>query len=127
MELYFEDLERAKDFYSRVLGLELSDESRGHFAQFGGEAGFLCLEKRGTEPYPSMDKAVVFLQVRNLREAIERIGPERVLQANLQGEGRRQPWAVLHDPEGHNVVLLERHQRIRKAEGRGASRPRRAR
>src|SRR3989442_7438367 len=38
MELYFEDLSRAREFYLRVLGLDLKEEAAGHFARFDGAA-----------------------------------------------------------------------------------------
>jgi catechol 2,3-dioxygenase-like lactoylglutathione lyase family enzyme len=60
VELYFEDLPRAKQFYRETLGLELADESAGHFAQFAAGNSFVCVER-----------------------------------------------AVLHDTEGHNILLLD--------------------
>ena len=66
VELYFEDLPRAKKFYRETLGLELADESAGHFAQFAAGNSFVCLESKGSENYPSLDKAVLFFEVPNL-------------------------------------------------------------
>ena len=40
-------------------------------------------------------------KVPDIKAAIAAIGPDRVVQS----EGT---WAVLHDPEGHNVLLLQR-------------------
>ncbi len=59
VELYFDDLEGAKEFYVGTLGLEISDEQVGHHAKFDSGAGFVCLERKGSEPYPSKDKAVL--------------------------------------------------------------------
>jgi predicted enzyme related to lactoylglutathione lyase len=101
VELYFENLDRAKKFYLETLGLSISDEEAGHHAKFGGEAGFICLEKKGCENYPSKDKAVLFFEVPNLKSAIDAIG-----QGNIVKEATN--WAVLHDPEGHNILLLQR-------------------
>ena len=100
VELYFDDLDRARTFYVETLGLKVSDEQKGHHAQFGGEHGFVCLEKKGVEDYPSRDKAVLFFEVPDLKAALTAVGRERVVKAEKQ-------WAVLHDPEGHNVLLLE--------------------
>jgi hypothetical protein len=48
---------------------------------------------------------VLFFEVPDLAAAIDAIGRERLIASNLdQGERR---WAVLHDPEQHNVVLFE--------------------
>jgi predicted enzyme related to lactoylglutathione lyase len=101
VELYFENLERAKAFYVETMGLEVSDEQAGHHAKFDSGGGFICLERKGVESYPSQDKAVLFFEVPNLAGAIAVIGADRVVQ-------REAGWAVLHDPEGHNVLLLQR-------------------
>src|SRR5229473_2086624 len=101
VEIYFDDLERAKKFYVETLGLQVSDEQPGHHAKFDSGGGFVCLERKGAESYPSSDKAVLFFEVPDLRSAIAAIGQDRLVQS----EGR---WAVLHDPEGHNILLLQR-------------------
>ena len=101
VELYFEDLQKAKTFYADTLGLKLSDEQPGHHAKFAGGSGFICLEKKGAESYPSKDKAVLFFDVPDLNAATATIGPNRIVQS-------APGWAVLHDPEGHNILLLQR-------------------
>jgi predicted enzyme related to lactoylglutathione lyase len=101
VELYFSNLERAKKFYIETMGLEVSDEQVGHHAEFETGAGFVCLERKGTESYSSKDKAVLFFEVPDLRLAIAAIGQDRLVQS-------AGTWAVLHDPEGHNILLLQR-------------------
>jgi predicted enzyme related to lactoylglutathione lyase len=108
VELYFEDLERARKFYLETMGLEISDEQPGHHAKFDSGAGFVCLERKGAESYPSADKAVLFFEVDDLGAAIAAIGKDRL-------EHEQGTWAVLHDPEGHNIVLLERSLRLKPA------------
>ncbi|MGC2060677.1 MAG: VOC family protein, partial [Candidatus Sulfotelmatobacter sp.] len=88
----FENLERAKKFYTETLGLKVSDEQVGHHAKFDSDAGFVCLERKGSESYPSKDKAVLFFEVPDLGSAIAAIGQDRLVQS----EGT---WAVLHDPK----------------------------
>ncbi len=107
LELYFDDLPRARRFYHRVLGLKIMDERRGHYARFRGGPAFVCLEAKGLESYPSRDKAVVFFEVADLAVAVKAIGRKRFLQIEPGGQGKRPAWAVLHDPEGHNVLLLQ--------------------
>ena len=99
VELHFEELGRARRFYESELGLAVTGEEEGRHAQFGGSP-FLCVEKKGVENYPSRDKAVVFFEVPDLRAAVERLGRKRFARVEAS-------WAVLHDPEGHNVMLLE--------------------
>jgi predicted enzyme related to lactoylglutathione lyase len=102
VELHFDDLDRAKRFYEG-LGLAATDSQEGRFAQFGA-APFLCVERKGSESYPSRDKAVVFFEVPDLAAAVERLGRGRFARVEEKGPRR---WAVLHDPEGHNVMLIE--------------------
>ena len=68
VELYFEDLEKAKKFYAETVGLDVSEEEKGHHAKFDNEAGFICLERKGAESYPSKDKAVLFFEVKQPTE-----------------------------------------------------------
>jgi predicted enzyme related to lactoylglutathione lyase len=108
VELYFDDLSAAKRFYGNVLGLPASDEQPDHHVQFDAGSAFLCLEKKGLEDYPSRDKAVIFLEVQNIEAAIESIGRERIVKHETGARHTSQrPWAVVHDPEGHNVLLME--------------------
>jgi catechol 2,3-dioxygenase-like lactoylglutathione lyase family enzyme len=106
-ELYFADLNRAREFYTKTLGLDVADEQPGHHARFDSGSGFVCLERKGVETYPSQDKAVLFFEVDDLKCAIAAIGQEKLVQSESG-------WAVLHDPEGHNVLLLQRGSRRQK-------------
>src|SRR5215469_9574370 len=101
VELYFEDLEQAKRFYRNVLGLRMVEEEPGRHAKFESGSGFICLEKTGVESYPSRDKAVLFFEVPDLGVAMATIGLDRIIQS-------APGWAVLHDPEGHTILLLQR-------------------
>jgi predicted enzyme related to lactoylglutathione lyase len=101
VELYFEDLERARRFYVETLGLEISDEQAEHHVKFDSGAGFICLERKGVESYPSKDKAVLFFEVADLPATLRAIGRDKLVQSESN-------WAVLHDPEGHNVLLLQK-------------------
>jgi predicted enzyme related to lactoylglutathione lyase len=101
VELYFDDLQKAKTFYTQTLGLKVSDQQAGRFTKFDSSRGFVCLERKGSESYPSKDKAVLFFEVPDLEEAKAAVGKERIIQSEAK-------WAVLHDPEGHNILLLER-------------------
>jgi predicted enzyme related to lactoylglutathione lyase len=98
--LYFEDLYRAKKFYTETLGIRASDEQVCHDANLGGEVGFISLKRKRQELYPSKDKAVLFFEVPDLETAITGIRQSKVVQ-------KEPDWAVLHDPDGHNVLLLQ--------------------
>ena len=47
------------------------------------------------------DKPVLFFEVDDLRSAITAIGTEKIVHSE-------NAWAVLHDSEGHNLLLLQR-------------------
>lgn len=104
VELYFKNLNKAKYFYFKTLGLDLTEEQKNHYVQFDTKGGFICLEKKGVENYPSKDKAVIFIEVSDIKAAIQKIGEEHIIKHELTGSN---PWAVLHDPEGYNVLLLQ--------------------
>ncbi|HZU42934.1 MAG TPA: VOC family protein [Terriglobales bacterium] len=109
VELYFDKLDAARRFYSEQLGLDLADETPGHYAKFQTTSAFVCLERKGAENYPSRDKAVLFLEVADLNGAIEQIGADKFVHID-RAPGQTPGWAVLHDPEGHNVLLLQRRE-----------------
>lgn len=100
VELYFGDLVKAKDFYTKVLRLSVVEEQPSHFAKLDFSSAFVCLERKGSESYPSQDKVVLFFETEDLQSTVADIGRERF--------SRIEPtWAVLHDPEGHNLLILE--------------------
>jgi catechol 2,3-dioxygenase-like lactoylglutathione lyase family enzyme len=107
VELYFENVPEARRFYQDTLGLELLEEEPGHHAKFEGQSAFICLERKSAESYPSQDKAVVFFEVEDLRSIVEKIGVDQFAGFGPKDKAGRNPWAVIHDPEGHNVLLLQ--------------------
>jgi predicted enzyme related to lactoylglutathione lyase len=107
IELYFDDLETGKRFYSETLGFRVRDEHQGRYARYDTQPAFVCLERKGSESYPSRDKAVIFLEVPDVVAAVDAIGRSHVVEMHAGGAGNRRPWAALHDPEGHNIVLVQ--------------------
>jgi hypothetical protein len=85
-----------------LLGLPLEEEQLGHHAKLTPQGGFLCLERKGVVNYPSQDKAVVFLEVADLRSFVAGVGSERFVRVEV---GATPPWAVLHDPEAKQPLL----------------------
>jgi hypothetical protein len=67
----------------------------------------VCLERKGSESYPSQDKAVLFIEVDDLAATVVRLGPDRILQLHTDAASQKPAWVVLHDSEGHNVLLLQ--------------------
>ena len=104
VELYFDDLDAAKGFYGIALGLRIDEDNPDHHTKLGIGDRFICLERKGVENYPSADKAVLFLEVPDVRVAVARIGAASVLRSELAAA---EPWAAVRDPEGHTIVLLQ--------------------
>lgn len=107
VELYFDDLPKGRRFYSETLGLACLDEDASRYARFAAGPAFVCLERKGVESYPSHDKAVLFFEVPDLTAAVNSIGRERILEMAPRSGPGRPAWAIFHDPEGHNIILLE--------------------
>ena len=86
--------------YLQTLGPDIAVEQAGHHAKFEFDAGFICLERKGVESCPSKDKGVRFFETPRLGETVLPIGKEKLVQSEKD-------WEVLHDPEGHNIVLIQ--------------------
>ncbi len=107
LELYSRDLARSREFYRDTLGLTVSEDDPTHHIMFDEGDAFLCLEVPGAENYPPQDKAVLFFEVPDLAAMVDRIGHDRFVKVELEAA---HPWAVLHDPDGHNVLLLHKRR-----------------
>jgi hypothetical protein len=68
------------------------------------------LSARGGESYPSKDKAILFFETPRLNEAVLEIGKENLVHSESS-------WAVLHDPEGHNIVLFKANDQSGRYKG----------
>lgn len=107
VELYFDNLVAAKHLYQEKLDLKLTEEETEHHAHFDAGGPFLCVERKGVEEYPSRDKAVIFLEVPGLRTAVQELGATDIVRFEPGNSKDDFPWAVLHDLEGHNVLLVQ--------------------
>ncbi len=95
-----------KNSIERLLALNWPMNLASHFAQVAAGTSFVCLERKGSENYPSLDKAVLFFEVPDLAATVELLGPDRILRYEPAAKSGRASWAVLHDTEGHNILLL---------------------
>jgi len=46
-------------------------------------------------------------EVPDLRATVELLGRDRILRYEPAAQSGRASWAVLHDTEGHNILLLD--------------------
>ncbi|RKT53132.1 VOC family protein [Saccharothrix australiensis] len=96
------DPERARAFYRDVLGLAVYREFPGGTVFFLGH-GFL--EVSGRSDSAPTEAVQLWLQVRDLRAAADR------LAAHVVRPARREPWGLdelwVEDPDGVRIVLVE--------------------
>ena len=99
VELYFEDLERAKEFYLDTLGPRISDEQPVTRPSSVLMPRLSAWKQKGPSPIPPAIRPCFSFEVPDPPAAVTAIGQHC--------SARSQPrWAVLHDPEGHNILLL---------------------
>ena len=60
---------------------KLADHQPGHFAKFDSGTSFVTLEQKGSESYPSKDKAVLFFAVPDLEAAKDALGADRIIES----------------------------------------------
>jgi len=103
------NMEALAKFYSALLDVELTKHRHGQGPEhYGCELGFFCFEiypKRSDED----DTTAVRLGflVDSIRDAFARLGR---FEYNVVSSPKESPWgvrAVIDDPEGHRVELIE--------------------
>ncbi len=104
--LYSENLDRAKAFYSELLGLPLLLEE-DHVVHFDAGTVRLAIHRYPTGGTHDMREGFVVFSVDDLATAYEDL---RRRGAEFLGPPADRPYgrvAYLHDPEGHEIGLLE--------------------
>ena len=111
-----DDLQKAKDFYGRTLGLEVTDEPMGLIAlNLAGGAKVLVYPKPNHAPatftilnfpVPSVDKAVDALGKRGVRfEVYDAADLKTDAKGIMRGNGPTIAW--FRDPAGNILSVLE--------------------
>jgi len=106
VELYYDSLDRARQFYSDLLGLYPKEADQMRYTKLDGGPAFICLERKGSESYPSRDKAVLFFEVPDLEATAAMLGDERIVGRGTTRDNRL-AWIAVHDPEGYNVLFMQ--------------------
>jgi predicted enzyme related to lactoylglutathione lyase len=104
--LYSKDLAQAKDFYSRILGLPVLLEEP-QVIHFDGGSVRLAIHRYPIEGGREAPEGFVVFAVDDLAKAYEDL---RRKGAEFLGPPASRPYgrvAYLHDPEGHEIGLLE--------------------
>ena len=59
-----------------------------HYAKFEADSSFICLERKGSESYPSLDKAVLCFEVSDLSAVMKAAGRDRIIQSESERKDR---------------------------------------
>jgi len=111
VELYFDDLEAAKRFYQETSASTFFTSSPGITYSLKPAGHSYAWRRREWKNTLPAIKPCIFLEVADVRSAGERLGKEKVVHFDVGNAHGGSPWAVLHDPEGQNVLLLQANNR----------------
>jgi len=100
------DINRARDFYEGVLGLESSEEmGQGHWVEYAIGDGTLALANFPNQWKPSPEGTSVALEMENFEEAIARLKDRKVVFDAEPFESPCCRMAVVADPDGNKIII----------------------
>ena len=101
------DMDRATEFYSGTLGLQLK-ENHGEWAEIDADGLTIGLNAREEEqPSPEGGAVIAFRPKEGLDEAVERLSGEGVEFAGGVSEHAWGRVASFKDPDGNSLQLFE--------------------
>jgi predicted enzyme related to lactoylglutathione lyase len=100
------DLERAREFYEGVLGLQVSDEMMGgKWIEYSLGDDTLAIANVGEQWMPSDQGTGAALEVENFEEAIKQLQDRRIPFAAEPFETPCCHMAVVQDPDGNKLII----------------------
>jgi predicted enzyme related to lactoylglutathione lyase len=100
------DLERAREFYEGVLGLQVSDEMMGgKWIEYSLGDDTLAIANVGEQWIPSDQGTGAALEVENFEEAIKQLKDRQVRFAAEPFETPCCHMAVAQDPDGNKLII----------------------
>ena len=100
------DIERARDFYERVLGLAVTDEMMsGKWIEYTIGDNTLAIANVGEQWKPSDQGTGAALEVENFDEAIDQLKREGIRFAAEPFETPCCHMAVVQDPDGNKIII----------------------
>jgi predicted enzyme related to lactoylglutathione lyase len=100
------DLERAREFYEGVLGLQVSDEMMsGKWIEYSLGDDTLAIASVGEQWIPSDQGTGAALEVENFEEAIKQLKDRQVRFAAEPFETPCCHMAVAQDPDGNKLII----------------------
>jgi catechol 2,3-dioxygenase-like lactoylglutathione lyase family enzyme len=93
------DLDRSREFYANLLGLNVCGEKPGQFVQFAVGDAAVCMDLADGEEPPA-----AILAVRGLEQLCQRLEDAGV-SVTRSSEESVGDYVVVHDPDGHELVF----------------------
>ena len=98
------DMQRAREFYEDVLGLEPDPEMTGeHWTEYSIGEGTLALACVGEQWRPSNQGTSAALEVENLEDAITRLEERKISCDKVDSPVCR--MAIIEDPDGNKLMI----------------------
>ena len=98
------DMERAREFYEDVLGLQPDPEMTGeHWTEYSIDEGTLAIACVGEQWKPSNDGTSAALEVENLEEAIAEFEQRKIAYDKVDSPVCR--MAIVEDPDGNKLII----------------------
>lgn len=100
------DMKRARSFYEDVLGLKLSEEMMGgRWVEYSLGNNTLAIANVGPAWRPADQGTGAALEVENFDDAIEWLKNRKVTFATEPFESPCCRMAIIHDPDGNQIVI----------------------
>jgi predicted enzyme related to lactoylglutathione lyase len=100
------DINRAREFYEGVLGLNLSEEmGKGRWVEYAIGDGTLALANFPDQWKPSSAGTSVAIEVEDFAEAIKSLKAANVRILNDSVESPVCRMAIVQDPDGNRIII----------------------
>ena len=98
------DMQRARQFYEDVLGLQPDPEMTGeHWTEYSIGEGTLAIACVGEQWKPSNEGTSAALEVENLEEAIAELERRKIAYDKVDSPVCR--MAIIEDPDGNKLIM----------------------
>ena len=98
------DMQRAREFYEDVLGLQPDPEMTGeHWTEYSIGEGTLAIACVGEQWRPSNQGTSAALEVENLEDAITRLEERKISYDKVDSPVCR--MAIIEDPDGNKLMI----------------------
>ena len=98
------DMQRAREFYEDVLGLEPDPEMTSeHWTEYSIGEGTLAIACVGEQWKPSNEGTSAALEVENLEEAIAEFEQRKIAYDKVDSPVCR--MAIIEDPDGNKLII----------------------